>query len=190
MVQFLSIIFWGGFLQFLLGFSKVPVFCVILYIFYNAGYTSWLVIRLRSFGRPTKTWRLNKTVQSISNVRVCLLAESKAACLSCHNQSPTVGWLMTPQHVNAFERPQKGRALCAPSARLARSAGALLTPSLRKWSRCWLQISGWIILTFISIVFPLHGHRLWYFELHCRVMLSFVSPLHWLTQSIIFWVIV
>ena len=31
MVQFLSIIFFFGFLQFLLGFSKVPVFCVILY---------------------------------------------------------------------------------------------------------------------------------------------------------------
>jgi len=28
MVQFLSIIFFIGFLQFLLGFSKVPVFCV------------------------------------------------------------------------------------------------------------------------------------------------------------------
>jgi len=32
MVQFLSIIFFLGFLQFLLGFSKVPVFCVTLYI--------------------------------------------------------------------------------------------------------------------------------------------------------------
>jgi len=32
MVQFLSInFFFLGFLQFLLGFSKVPVFCVILY---------------------------------------------------------------------------------------------------------------------------------------------------------------
>ena len=31
MVQFLSIIFFLGFLQFLLGFSKVPVFCVTLY---------------------------------------------------------------------------------------------------------------------------------------------------------------
>ena len=30
MVQFLSIIFFLGFLQFLLGFSKVPVFCVTL----------------------------------------------------------------------------------------------------------------------------------------------------------------
>jgi len=33
MVQFLSIIFFLGFLQFLLGFSKVPVFCVTLYNF-------------------------------------------------------------------------------------------------------------------------------------------------------------
>ena len=33
MVQFLSIIFFLGFLQFLLGFSKVPVFCVTLYFF-------------------------------------------------------------------------------------------------------------------------------------------------------------
>jgi len=32
MVQFLSINFFLGFLQFLLGFSKVPVFCVTLYI--------------------------------------------------------------------------------------------------------------------------------------------------------------
>ena len=32
MVQFLSIIFFLGFLQFLLGFSKVPVFFVSLYI--------------------------------------------------------------------------------------------------------------------------------------------------------------
>ena len=32
MVQFLSIIFFLGFLQFLLGFSKVPDFCVTLYI--------------------------------------------------------------------------------------------------------------------------------------------------------------
>ena len=31
MVQFLSIISFLGFLQFLLGFSKVPVFCVTLY---------------------------------------------------------------------------------------------------------------------------------------------------------------
>jgi len=31
MVQFLSIIFFLGILQFLLGFSKVPVFCVTLY---------------------------------------------------------------------------------------------------------------------------------------------------------------
>ena len=31
MVQFMSIIFFLGFLQFLLGFSKVPVFCVTLY---------------------------------------------------------------------------------------------------------------------------------------------------------------
>jgi len=31
MVEFLSIILFLGFLQFLLGFSKVPVFCVILY---------------------------------------------------------------------------------------------------------------------------------------------------------------
>jgi len=31
MVQFLSIIFFLGFLQFLLGFSKVPFFCVTLY---------------------------------------------------------------------------------------------------------------------------------------------------------------
>ena len=31
MVQFLSINFFLGFLQFLLGFSKVPVFCVTLY---------------------------------------------------------------------------------------------------------------------------------------------------------------
>ena len=32
MVQFLSIIFFFGFLQFLLGFSKFPYFWVILYI--------------------------------------------------------------------------------------------------------------------------------------------------------------
>ena len=32
MVQFLSIIFFLGFLQFLLGFLKVPFFCVTLYI--------------------------------------------------------------------------------------------------------------------------------------------------------------
>ena len=32
MVQFLSINFLLGFLQFLLGFSKVPVFCVTLYL--------------------------------------------------------------------------------------------------------------------------------------------------------------
>ena len=32
MVQFLSIFFFLGFLQFLLGFSKVPFFCVTLYI--------------------------------------------------------------------------------------------------------------------------------------------------------------
>ena len=32
MVQFLSIIFFLGFLQFLSGFSKVPLFCVTLYI--------------------------------------------------------------------------------------------------------------------------------------------------------------
>ena len=32
MVQFLSINFFLGFLQFLLGFSKVPVFCVTLYM--------------------------------------------------------------------------------------------------------------------------------------------------------------
>jgi len=33
MFQFLSIMFfWGGFLQFLLGFSKVPLFCVTLYL--------------------------------------------------------------------------------------------------------------------------------------------------------------
>ena len=32
MVQFLSINFFLGFLQFLLGFSKVPVFCVTLYV--------------------------------------------------------------------------------------------------------------------------------------------------------------
>ena len=31
MVQFLSINFFLGFLQFLLGFSKVPIFCVILF---------------------------------------------------------------------------------------------------------------------------------------------------------------
>ena len=31
MVQFLSIIFFLGFLQFLLGFSNVPFFCVTLY---------------------------------------------------------------------------------------------------------------------------------------------------------------
>jgi hypothetical protein len=31
MVQFLSINFFIGFLKFLLGFSKVPVFCVTLY---------------------------------------------------------------------------------------------------------------------------------------------------------------
>jgi len=31
MVQFLSINFFLGFLQLLLGFSKVPVFCVTLY---------------------------------------------------------------------------------------------------------------------------------------------------------------
>ena len=31
MVQFLSINFFLGFFQFFLGFSKVPVFCVILY---------------------------------------------------------------------------------------------------------------------------------------------------------------
>ena len=33
MVQFLSRIFFFGFLQFLLGFSKVPFFCVTLYIY-------------------------------------------------------------------------------------------------------------------------------------------------------------
>ena len=33
MIQFLSIIFFLGFIQFLLGFSKVPVFCVTLYFF-------------------------------------------------------------------------------------------------------------------------------------------------------------
>ena len=32
MVQFLSIFFFLGFLQFLLGFSKVPVLCVTLYM--------------------------------------------------------------------------------------------------------------------------------------------------------------
>ena len=32
MVQFLSIIFFLGFLQFLLGFSKVPFFCVTLFM--------------------------------------------------------------------------------------------------------------------------------------------------------------
>ena len=32
MVQFLSIIFFLGFLQFLLSFSKVPVFSVTLYV--------------------------------------------------------------------------------------------------------------------------------------------------------------
>ena len=36
MVQFLSIIFFLGFLQFLLGFSKVPVFCVTLYIEFHS----------------------------------------------------------------------------------------------------------------------------------------------------------
>ena len=36
MVQFLSIIFFLGFLQFLLGFSKVPVFfCATLYLASN-----------------------------------------------------------------------------------------------------------------------------------------------------------
>ena len=33
MIQFLSIIFFLGFLQFLLGFSKVPVFCHPVYKF-------------------------------------------------------------------------------------------------------------------------------------------------------------
>ena len=32
MVQFLSIFLFLGFLQFLLGFSKVPFLCVILYV--------------------------------------------------------------------------------------------------------------------------------------------------------------
>jgi hypothetical protein len=36
MVQFLSIIFFL-FLQFLLGFSKVPVFCVTLYLYATGG---------------------------------------------------------------------------------------------------------------------------------------------------------
>ena len=38
MVQFLLIIFFFGFLQFLLGFSKVPVFCVTLYNKYTQIY--------------------------------------------------------------------------------------------------------------------------------------------------------
>ena len=33
MVQFLSINFFLGFFQFLLGFSKVPFFCVTLYLY-------------------------------------------------------------------------------------------------------------------------------------------------------------
>ena len=42
MVQFLSI-FFLGILQFLLGFSKVPVFCVILYIeLFQANLISYL----------------------------------------------------------------------------------------------------------------------------------------------------
>ena len=36
MVQFLSINFFLGFLQFLLGFSKVPLFCVTLYLVSSA----------------------------------------------------------------------------------------------------------------------------------------------------------
>ena len=60
MVQFLSIIFFLGFLQFLLGFSKVPFFCVTLYynnippaphhdILHNASQlTSNLSVTLRS----------------------------------------------------------------------------------------------------------------------------------------------
>ena len=48
MVQFLSIIFFLGFLQFLLGFSKVPVFlCHPMYIGHSAmeAYPSSLKIR-------------------------------------------------------------------------------------------------------------------------------------------------
>ena len=42
MVQFLSIIFFLGFLQFLLGFSKVSVFCVTLYLYYSVVPSSFL----------------------------------------------------------------------------------------------------------------------------------------------------
>ena len=40
MVQFLSIHFFLGFLQFLLGFSNVPFFCFILYMRYCYQYKS------------------------------------------------------------------------------------------------------------------------------------------------------
>ena len=46
MVQFLSIIFFLGFLQFLLGFSKVPVFfCVALYY-------GFIYLKIRASGEP------------------------------------------------------------------------------------------------------------------------------------------
>jgi hypothetical protein len=79
-----------------------PLSYYILQVFCTAGYASWIVTCLRSFRRHTKHWRLNKSLQSLSNVRLCLLAEPKAACLRCHNQSPAVVWLMTPQHENIF----------------------------------------------------------------------------------------
>ena len=43
MVQFLSIFFFLGFLQFLLGFSKVPVFFVSLCIYVQSLHIPYLV---------------------------------------------------------------------------------------------------------------------------------------------------
>ena len=56
MVQFLSIFFFLGFLQFLLSISKVPVFCVIRYIRRAADLQKHIfyVVLLVLLQKPTK----------------------------------------------------------------------------------------------------------------------------------------
>ena len=78
MVQFLSIIFFLGFLQFLLGFSKVPVFFChpVPYRIIEKRTDSFSLLGLFKFsGKHTDGWTLYFTHQEMLNILFYCLYE-------------------------------------------------------------------------------------------------------------------
>ena len=78
MVQFLSLIFFLGFLKFLLGFSKVPVFCVTLYIMNISTVARCTLVTFARVCKSEKVvWRGGQTVGGWSPI------DSSSAVMQC-----------------------------------------------------------------------------------------------------------